>query len=158
MTKKNQSTKLLNLIDADPIVYEACFVAEAKEKQGVYLNEYQVMRVVDVIMRTVFRYTPMSTHYKPYLTIGKDNFRNTRATTLPYKGARKKDKPFFYDKVRDYLVKHWNSQLVSGVEADDALTIAKKYHESKGIKCMISSIDKDLDQEEGLHYLSLIHI
>ena len=151
--KKKQNTKVLvNLIDADPIVYEACFVAEAKEKEGVYLNEYQVFKVVDTIMRAIFRHTPMSTHYKPYLTIGKDNFRLKRATTLPYKGERKKDKPFFYDKVRDYLVKHWNAQLVSGVEADDALTIAKKHHEAKGIKCMISSIDKDLDQEEGLHY------
>lgn len=144
----------LVLIDGDLIVYEAAFCVERKEKDKVYLNWYQVSKIVNTIVRTVLLKSK-ATHHLGFLTEGKNNFRLKVAKTLPYKGQRKtnSDKPKFYDEIRDYLQKHFGFQMMSGVEADDALTIASEYFkEDPKVSTIIATKDKDLWQYPGLHY------
>jgi hypothetical protein len=144
----------LGLIDGDLIVYEAAFCVEGKEKDGVYLNWYQVSKIVNTIVGGILRGSKAS-HYLGFLTEGKSNFRLKRATTLQYKGQRKtnEEKPKFYDEIRDYLQKHFGFQMMRGVEADDALTITSEYFKSNPkVTTVIATKDKDLWQYPGLHY------
>lgn len=144
----------LVLVDADLVVYSAAFCVEAKEKEGVYLNWYQVSKIVDTIYAKILRDTK-ATHHMGFLTEGKSNFRLARATTLPYKGQRKtnKEKPKFYDEIRHYLEIQWGCQVMRGIEADDALVIVSEYFkERKDVTTIIATKDKDLWQYAGLHY------
>jgi hypothetical protein len=140
-------------VDADLIVYAAAFVAEKKEKEGVYLTWYQVSKVVDTIYRTILKGS-QCTHHLGFLTDGKSNFRNKRATTLVYKGDRKtnESKPHFYKEIIEYLISNWSCQMMKGIEADDALVIAGEHYKRKGIAYVLASKDKDLRQWEGQHY------
>lgn len=146
--------KKLGLIDADLIVYEAAFCVERKEKDGEYLNWYQVSQIVKTIVRRIFK-GMKCTHYMGFLTHGASNFRNTRATTLPYKGQRKTNerKPPFYGEIRDYLQKEFGFQMMRGIEADDALTIVSEwYKDDPEVTTVIATKDKDLWQYPGHHY------
>jgi hypothetical protein len=144
----------LVLIDGDLIVYEAAYCVEAKEKQGEYPNWYQVSKIVNTIVRKIL-VGSKATHHLGFLTDGKSNFRLKVATTLPYKGQRKTnaEKPRFYDEIRDYLQKHFGFQMMVGVEADDALTIASEhFKDNPKVKTIIATKDKDLWQYAGHHY------
>lgn len=144
----------LVLIDGDLIVYEAAFCVAAKEKDGVYLNWYQVSKIVNTIVRGVLLGSK-ATHHLGFLTEGHSNFRVKVATTLPYKGQRKTnaEKPKFYDEIRDYLQAHFGFQMMRGVEADDALVIASEYFKDKpNVTTIIATKDKDLWQYPGHHY------
>lgn len=146
--------KRLALVDADLIVYEAAFCVARKEKDGEYLNWYQVSQIVNTIVRRIFRGTKC-THYMGFLTHGASNFRVKRATTLPYKGQRKtnEEKPSFYEEIRDYLQKEFGFQLMRGIEADDALTIVSEwYKDDPEVHTVIATKDKDLWQYPGEHY------
>jgi len=145
---------IIVLVDADLIVYETAFCVEKKEKEGIYLNWYQVSMIVNTIVRGILRGSK-ATHHLGFLTEGKSNFRVKRATTLTYKGNRKTnaDKPKFYDEVRDYLQKHFGFQMMRGVEADDALTIASEHFKGNPrVTTVIATKDKDLWQYAGEHY------
>lgn len=113
----------------------------------------------EAVKRTVDYYTTNwltvsgSTHYVGFLTDSKSNYRNYRAVTVPYKGHRKgRDKPKWLQAIRDYLVGHWKAQVMKGVEADDALTIAAEHFKTQGTEVIIVTDDKDLLQYPGLHY------
>lgn len=139
------------MVDADLIVYEAAFCIQKKEDQGEHLNWHQVTQVVNTIMRRILKGS-RATHHLGFLTDSKTNFRVARATTVPYKGNRKKkEKPVFYEEIRDYLQSHWGNQMMRGVEADDALTIASEYFKGKHAT-LIATKDKDLWQYPGEHY------
>lgn len=87
--------------------------------------------------------------YVGYMSTSNDTtlFRNKIAVTKPYKGNRLDfKKPEHYHSIREYILKHWNTNLVVGIEADDALGI---HQNSSTIIC---SIDKDLLQIPGMHY------
>lgn len=142
------------LIDGDLIVYEAAFCVAAKEKDGVYCNWYQVSKIVNTIVRGIL-IGSRATHHIGFLTEGHSNFRVKVATTLPYKGQRKTntEKPKFYDEIRDYLQSNFGFQMMRGVEADDALTIASEHFKGqRGITTVIATKDKDLWQYPGHHY------
>jgi 5'-3' exonuclease len=144
----------LAIVDADLIVYEAAFCAEKKEKEGVYLNWYQVSKIVNTIVRKILKKSKC-THHTGFLTEGHSNFRVARAFSLPYKGQRKtnKSKPAFYDEIREYLMSNWGYQMMRGVEADDALTIvSEKYKDDPNVVTVICTKDKDLWQYAGHHY------
>jgi len=146
--------KKLALIDADLIVYEAAFCVDRKEKDGEYLNWYQVSQIVKTIVKRIMKGT-QCTHYMGFLTEGKSNFRVKRATTLPYKGQRKtnRDKPSFYEEIRDYLQKEFGFQMMRGIEADDALTIVSEwYKDDPEVTTVIATKDKDLWQYPGHHF------
>ena len=111
--------------------------------------------------------------YQLYLTTDdKSNFRYKIATIRPYKGNRPSEKPHYYHHIRNFLVDQRGAQEVSGMEADDALSIKqwKDYraaYESSSLnnwqpylpqflqprsKTVICSRDKDLDMVPGWHY------
>jgi len=142
-------------IDADLITYAAGFVVQKKIDEGKSQNINDAQKVIDTIVRKVLRKSE-STHYLGYLTDSKSNFRLTRATTLPYKGNRAKAKatkplPFKEEMIK-YMIVHWGFQLVKGVEADDALTIAGEYFRGREEQYILATKDKDLWQWEGSHY------
>jgi len=105
--------------------------------------------------------------YQLYITSDdKSNFRYTVATIKPYKGNRSDvERPFYYDRIRKFLIEHRNAIVVSGMEADDALSIASwtAYNKSLRISAklkgtpilpdvILASRDKDLDIVPGFHY------
>lgn len=120
--------------------------------------------------------------YQLYLTTDdKSNFRYNVATIRPYKGNRTTEKPHWYSHIRNFLVDQRGADEVSGMEADDAISIAqwKDYKEEKykyysyieddpiekshlgeldeslsSWQCntIICSRDKDLDMVPGWHY------
>jgi len=61
--------------------------------------------------------------YVGYLT-GEGNYRQEIDSILPYKGNRENaPKPFWYEEIRDYLVRVHHGVVVDGMEADDMLSI-----------------------------------
>lgn len=108
--------------------------------------------------------------YELFLT-GGGNFREEVATIKPYKGNRPSEKPYHYQRIRDYLIKFRGATLVEGMEADDAVSIEqfKAYEGALGkhfgipkwlfeevkdmnLGTVLCSIDKDLDMVPGWHY------
>ena len=105
--------------------------------------------------------------YKIYLT-GAGNFREGVATIMGYKHNRlDAEKPLLYQQIRDYLVEYQKATIVTGMEADDALSIvyarsisgepvnvsADPNHEvlRHPDECVIAAIDKDLRNIPGKH-------
>jgi hypothetical protein len=98
---------------------------------------------------------------------GKNNFRKQVAVTKEYKGQRKFEKPLYFYKIRDLLIKKYGFVVVDGMEADDlavilagrinqmdseSLDINSHYSVEAQYKAVIASIDKDLPQADGIHY------
>lgn len=84
---------------------------------------------------------------------GEGNFRNGIATVTPYKGSRKdKLKPHWYPNIRQYLIDSFDAIVVDGIEADDEVSIRMNEARSLGDKAILATIDKDLDQIEGVHW------
>lgn len=85
-----------------------------------------------------------------YLT-GTANYRERWATISPYKGNRDpRHKPVYMREVRDYLVKQWGAHVVHWMEADDMVSIVQTQDRDNVV---VASIDKDLLQVPGLHYV-----
>jgi hypothetical protein len=80
---------------------------------------------------------------------GHTNFRKAVAVTKPYKGNRKGDKPFYYQKVRDYLIDEFGATVSENEEADDTLSIAQTRDIDNTVIC---TIDKDLWTVPGAKY------
>ena len=88
---------------------------------------------------------------RPFVSFisGSVNFRHKVAVTAPYKGNRKDTaKPYYYDFLRDTILRRWNGELVDGIEADDRMAIEGTAHPD----CVLVGIDKDLLQIPGTHY------
>lgn len=79
---------------------------------------------------------------------GKGNFRDEISTT----GYKKREgrKPYHYKNIEAYLKGRYETIIVDGMEADDALAIEQTKNPEGTI---IISIDKDLLQVEGWKYL-----
>lgn len=91
-----------------------------------------------------------TTEHKMYLTANDGfNFRYSAATIRPYKGTRPTTKPFWYESIRRYLVDEYDAEVISGMEADDAIGIDAYSNPDKYIIC---SVDKDLNNIPGRHY------
>lgn len=87
------------------------------------------------------------------LLTGKGNFRDDIATVREYKGNRKEAaKPYHYKAIRQYLVDHWDAEVINGWEADDECSISANRLRQQGIPYVVCSVDKDLDQIVGAHY------
>lgn len=113
--------------------------------------------------------------YELYLTDSASNFRLELATILPYKGHRPPTKPFYYDRIKQFLIEQRGALLCRGIEADDQLGIDQcssfdvKYDVVQSLEelqeiedylgkqssvhstCIVS-VDKDLDMIPGWHY------
>lgn len=131
------------LIDGDIICYRTVFSKEAE-------SVADLLTIADTYVRNIVNKTATAVNddYKVFLT-GKGNYRNTLATTAPYKGNRPKEKPEHLDTVRSHLRDRHPSVVSSGEEADDLIAIEAT---ERGANCVICSIDKDLDQIPGKHY------
>tara|TARA_R110002124_G_scaffold134929_2_gene297707 strand:+ start:919 stop:1689 length:771 start_codon:yes stop_codon:yes gene_type:complete len=139
MKELEQSKKLL-CIDADIPCYSIGWGCEKE------VDEDKVHRRVDDFFSKLFA-THETFNYKAFLT-GKGNFRETMAVSHKYKGTRKKDKPKWYNSIKQYLIQEWDCIVVEGMEADDQLAI-ELTNDTNAICC---TIDKDLLQVEGWHY------
>ena len=79
-----------------------------------------------------------------FITDSKSNFRLDLSDL--YKANRTESKPFYYDFLREYLIKTFKAVVVRGQEADDELGIRQTDD------TIICSIDKDLLMIPGKHY------
>ena len=124
------------LIDADIVAYRvACTLQEDDAEDFAYARAEDL--VDQILVNTE------ATEYRLFLT-GKDNFRYT--IYPEYKAHRPKEKPFWLEKCRQYLIATFNAEVVDGQEADDAMGIAQTED------TVICSIDKDLLMIPGRHY------
>lgn len=130
------------LIDADILVYRIAFGCQDDEVDYAYKNMDNL--IADILVGVGADATP----FKLFLT-GDGNFRKEVATIQPYKGTRSSEKPTHYQALRDYLVDHWGAEVITGMEADDALAIHGTQMKDE---CVIVSVDKDLLQVAGWHY------
>lgn len=128
------------LIDADILTYSIPYMFMEEAEEDVCLQ------TLDKKINEIIEKTKAET-YQLYLT-GKGNFRNKIATTAPYKGQRKKEKPTHYQASRDYMVKCWDAVVIDGMEADDAIAIYATQNED----CVIASLDKDTFMVGGWKY------
>jgi hypothetical protein len=85
---------------------------------------------------------------------GKGNFREEVATILPYKGNRVDNtKPIHTDAIKEYMKHAYDTVVVEGQEADDAMSIAQwEALRSGEDDTVICTIDKDLDMVPGMHF------
>ncbi len=87
------------------------------------------------------------------LTKGGNCFRHNLATIQKYKGNRtNKPKPVHYDAMRQYYMDNYTCMMYDKWEADDAACMAlHKGSGIDGVDYIMSSIDKDLEQQIGRH-------
>lgn len=132
------------LIDCDIVSYE---MGSATNEDGEPLDWGLVKARVDERINGVI--DAVQAHsWKGYLT-GKDNFRDKVATIKPYKGHRRsKERPYWYEQIRDYLVSSRGVSIVDGMEADDAIAMAHCLDQ----ETVICSKDKDFLQLPGKLY------
>lgn len=129
---------MIALIDADIVNYRVGYTTD-DEPEGIAFAR------VDEMMDNIVDRTGAS-EYMAFLTASQDPTQFRKLVYPEYKAKRKQPKPKHYTAIRKYLVDNWDAEIVSGIEADDALGI----HQSPDT--VICSIDKDLLQVEGRHY------
>lgn len=76
-------------------------------------------------------------------------FREAVATTKPYKGTRKSDKPFHFDNLTAYMLANYDCRMGNGFEADDLMAIEQSSRPSETVIC---TRDKDLRMVPGLAF------
>ena len=89
-----------------------------------------------------------ATEYQLYLTASEDKTAFRKQVYPEYKANRKSPKPVHYLALREFLTEEYETEVISEIEADDAIGIAQ----DKFGSTIICSIDKDLDMIPGLHY------
>lgn len=142
------------IVDADAVTYRAGFAT----KEGEPLSN--AIHNVQLILNDARETCPAKSEVLYLTSNDKSNFRFARAT-IPriinagkpseyildgYKANRKEaKKPEHYDAIREYLVEQENAEVVSGIEADDAMSKKATHLLSIGLKGIISTHDKDLN-------------
>lgn len=130
------------LIDLDILCYE---MGSAKDEDGHPLAWPLVQSRIDSRLNQILDAVEAES-WQGYLT-GTENFREYVATIVPYKGQRKRsERPFWYSQIYNYLVLDRRAYVVSGMEADDRVSID---HSEATIIC---SRDKDLLMVPGWHF------
>jgi len=150
------------LIDADIITYRAGFACEHRLPDGTKEIEPESYAIHNARMMIYNMFMRLETaEHKLFLTATNDP-TNFRLKIYPeYKANRKKlSRPVHYEAIREFLVNQFGAEVVYGIEADDALSIAQyenmhlPAHPGDTGFCdtCICSIDKDLDIVPGWHY------
>lgn len=128
------------LIDADSLVYACGFTTEGEPVRNCL---YLLDKSIEGIMKAV-----PAEFTRVFLTGSKAdgpvNFREV--ITDDYKANRVAAKPEHYLAAREHLTVMWGAEIITGMEADDAVSIAQTED------TCIASIDKDLRQVPGWHY------
>lgn len=146
-------TDLQPLIDGDIIRYEVGFAAETgwktvkEDPEAIPPFDY-VAEMLSERLRIIGAECQTDKSPLIFMTEGK-TFRYDLAKRKPYKGTRLEKKPWHFDNLTVYLRDVLGAQVVTGIEADDALTIEHLSSEGRTILC---SRDKDLRQVPGWFY------
>lgn len=135
------------LIDADVLVYECGFAAEAGWKQDgappfEYAAEHLDNRVANICAEVGASKPPIL-----FLT-GKTNFRTKIAKRQKYKD-RPSNKPFHYKNLIAYIKGKYDYRISEGLEADDLICIEQTSRPEETIIC---TRDKDLRACGGWQY------
>ena len=130
---------MLALIDGDILVYRIGFTTEDVD-EGIM--KARLRESINLILEAV-----QATSFKIYLTEENDPKAFRRRIYPEYKAHRLQPKPKHYSAIRAYLQEHYDAEVCTEIEADDALGI----HQT-GEYSVICSIDKDLKQIPGHHY------
>jgi len=137
------------LVDADQMVYACGFAADKEPlSHALQLVKKQIKRICE---------DNGTRSLKVYIG-GKGNFRDEIADTKGYKANRPNRKPSHYEDIRRYLQDSWSAEVVEGMEADDAVSIAlySDYQQAEGdpscCRHIVCSPDKDLNNTPGWHY------
>lgn len=83
---------------------------------------------------------------------GEGNFRDDVATIKPYKGNRKQPKPYHFKALKKYLINDLKAKVITGIEADDAISIFQYVGYKKKYPYIACTIDKDAKNTCGLLY------
>lgn len=140
------------MIDGDIFRYEIGAVCQTPEEHfGVTVmiprrREF-VQERVDQMIERIMEATDADA-FELFLS-GKTNYRNDIAVTNPYKGQRKKEKPYHWSTVGEILVADYDAYTVHGAEADDAISIFARQDPENTI---VASRDKDLRIIPCYHY------
>ena len=167
------------LIDGDLICYEVGFSSQKKEvnpetgeEEVVPASWDFVQDLVDKRVALICDEVRATTPPKIYLTnthyvnkllnkrrkfteekevVYVDNFRNEVAKEKAYKAGRKREKPFHFKNIVNYLLSHYNAIVnENGLEADDQICIEQYSAYKNGeLNTIICSRDKDLRQCPG---------
>ena len=130
---------MLALIDGDILVYRIGFTTEDVD-EGIM--KARLRESINLILEAV-----EATEFKIYLTAENDPTAFRKRIYPEYKANRIQPKPKHYSAIRAYLQEHYDAEVCTELEADDALGI----HQT-GEHSVICSIDKDLKQIPGNHY------
>lgn len=135
------------LIDADVLVYEAGFAAEAGwNSPGFPIFDY----VAEMLDSRISNICAMVNATEPpilYLT-GKGNFRESIAKRRQYKN-RVGNKPWHYKNIKAYMQSKYDVVISEGMEADDLIAIEHTKNPGSTIIC---TRDKDLRSVPGWFY------
>lgn len=139
------------LLDADILRYEIGYAAETGWKAITereesppfdYVQGLLEQRIASILQATE------SDSYSLFLTEGK-TFRYDVAKRKEYKGTRSGKKPWHYVNLTAHIKSMPECQIITGIEADDAMAIE---HIKSNENTIICSRDKDLRQIPGFLY------
>lgn len=141
------------LIDADVLVYEVGFAAEAGWQQAGFPPFDYVAELLDNRIANIVAIAGNADERgelsSPILYItGKGNFRYEIAKRTPYK-ERVGNKPWHYKNLKAYMKAKYNVIESDGLEADDLMAIEQS---KRPLETIICTRDKDLRQVPGWHY------
>jgi DNA polymerase I len=125
------------IIDADVLIYRVGFTTED-------VDEHIAFWRLDNMIKEILKALGTS-DYHCYLT-SHDHSCFRYEIDRDYKANRTKPKPLHYTALRTHLLENHPTDIISGMEADDALGI------NQSSETILVSIDKDLRQIPGQHY------
>jgi 5'-3' exonuclease len=142
------------LVDADVLLYEVGFAAEAGWQQPGFPSFDYAAELLDNRIANICAMVEATQPPILYLT-GKTNFRTEIAKLRQYK-ERPSLKPFHYYNLKAYIKGKYDWRLTEGLEADDLMAIEQCKHRGnplyRGVETIICTRDKDLRAVPGWHY------
>jgi 5'-3' exonuclease len=141
----NYNKGVVNIIDADTIVYLLCYDLREEEDINVCIER------TDDFVKNILNNTH-SSFYLAFLGTGR-TFRNE---IYPDYKIKRPDAPDWYTKwkvqVKNRMIDHWKFIPVDNIEAEDAAIICANKFREQEYNVVLSHVDKDLNFWEGNHY------
>lgn len=139
------------LLDGDILLFRASVAVEVETHWGddvwtLEANANDAVRILDEMIATFEEDTGIASGDFGFALTDKRNFRFDVCST--YKSNRKDvRKPLCYPSVKQYLIDHYHTLALPGLEGDDILGLYARDDAA------IWSEDKDLKQIPGLHWV-----
>ena len=137
------------LVDADILLYEVGHAAEVGWKSGDLPSFDYVLEILNQRLDRIV-WGSGADNFTLFITEGK-TFRYDLAKKKPYKGNRKSEKPYHFNNLKVYMRDVLDAEIVSYIEADDAMAIAQIKSKNPEDTIIVSR-DKDLKQVPGYFY------